>query len=570
MSEKKLFVRKATGLVREIGPLTAVIICLANTLGLGWQKRIFQFTGPATVPENMWVAGMPPMAMAFLVGGIVILFSTVAYAVLTAAMPRSGGGYVVISRTINPFVGYIGSWVEFLSIAWSFGIIAVAVFEGLGIFGAVAGISVPFNDVMLFVGGLVLTILFTAIAALGVRMAGYVLQTLFWIPAALTFYLFFLLASGAMNPGLVGAGLQAITGHTPSEVVQAALANGLDTAFTGGYWDGVSIAMLGAYWSYIGYAASTFVAGEVKEANKRLPKILLAAGVVIVVVYMAVSFATRAATNIAVTPDGKWSFFSAYAFLSYGPQGNIIGDVLPGSIRAWSTVVAGFAGNGMGLQALNVLLVIFGVFWIANDIPPFILTASRILFAMSFDRVMPESLASVNERLHSPVNATVATGVVALLGVASESGVFSAGASWNPGGDALLSNIFGTGVATTDLYDGIFFTLFALALVVFPFRKKAIFDKAPWKPGGLAMVLIVGLVAFVGNLYLDYAFLFASAGSFNLAALPSASDPFSAGFALWFTIFLIVVGALIYGYYKMRAKTTGVDFSTIFTEIPPE
>ena len=33
--------------------------------------------------------------------------------------------------------------------------------------------------------------------------------------------------------------------------------------------------MIGAYFAYIGYAASTFVAGEVKEANKSLPKVLL-------------------------------------------------------------------------------------------------------------------------------------------------------------------------------------------------------------------------------------------------------------------------------------------------------
>jgi len=568
MSEKKLFVRKATGLVREIGPLTAVIICLANTIGYGWQKRIFQFTGPATVPENTYFLGLPPMGMAFLVGGIVILFSTVSYAILTAAMPRSGGGYVVVSRVINPFAGYIGSWVEFLSIAWSFGIIAVAVFEGIGNLGAVAGVTPTCNDVTMCWGGVVLVIVFTVIASFGIRMAGYLLQAMFWIPAILTLYVLFLLGSGAANPGAVAVGMQAITGHTPSEYVQAALAQGLDTAFTGSYFDAVSIAMLGAYWSYIGYAASTFVAGEIKEANKKLPQILFVAGILIVTIYMVVSTLTRAATNVAITPDGKWSLFSAYAYLSWG-AGSLSNAGLP-SIKAWSTVVAGYAGNGIGLQSLNILVLIFGVFWIANDIPPFILTASRVLFAMSFDRVMPEALSSVNERLHSPVNATIATGIVGLLGVASESGVFGLGASYNPARNALLANTFGAGVASTDLYDGIFFTLFALAAVYFPFKKKQIFEKAPWKPGGVATVVIIGLIAFIGNLYLDYAFLFASAGSYNLAALPSASDPFTKGFALWFTIILIIIGALIYGYYKLRAKTTGVDYTTIFTEIPPE
>jgi APA family basic amino acid/polyamine antiporter len=568
LSEKKLFARKATGLVREVGPLTAVIICLCNTIGLGWQKRIFQFTGPAVVPENTYVAGLPPMAMAFLIGGIVILFSTVAFAILTAAMPRSGGGYVVISRVINPFVGYVSSWVEFLSIAWSFGMIGVAVFEGLGVFGAVAGIAIPFTQVQMFAGGLILVIFFTLIGCLGVRMAGYLLQTVFWIPAVLTFYVLFLLFSGAGNPSLVTAGVQSVLGHTPADYVNAALKQGMDTAFTGNYWDAVAVGMLGAYWSYIGYAASTFVAGEIKEANKTLPRTLFIAGIVIVAVYMTVSMATYLGTKVAVTPDGKWSFFSAFAFLSWG-AGNLGKAGLSG-VKAWSTVVAGMSGSGMGLASLNILLVIFGVFWIANDIPPFILTASRILFAMSFDRVLPESLSSVNERFHSPVNATIVTGLVALIGVCTESEVFTVGGAFNPGRNVMLQNIFTTGVGTTDLYDGIFFTVFALTLLLFPFRKKAIFDKAPWKPGGVATIVIIGIVAFVGNLYLDYAFLFSPKGSFNLAALPTSSDPFTAGFALWFTIFLVVLGGLIYGFYKMRARTTGVDYSTIFTEIPPE
>src|SRR5437879_10973825 len=104
---------------------------MANTIGLGWQKRVFQYTGRAPLPENQYCAGIPPMTMAFIVGGIAVLLSVLAVSVLAAAMPRSGGGYVVISRIIGPVWGFLAAWLEFLSIAWSFGIIAVAVFEVL-------------------------------------------------------------------------------------------------------------------------------------------------------------------------------------------------------------------------------------------------------------------------------------------------------------------------------------------------------------------------------------------------------------------------------------------------------
>ena len=166
-------------------------------MGLGWQKRVFQFTGAAPLPENLWVAGIPPMVMAFLIGGIIIMLSVLTFSILIAAMPRSGGGYVVISRLVSPLWAFIGSWFEFLSISWSFGIIAVAVFEGIYfIFGPIVGVTAAgVNDVFLFGGGLALVVLFTVIGSLGVRMAGYLLQVMFWIPALLTVYVIYLLAA---------------------------------------------------------------------------------------------------------------------------------------------------------------------------------------------------------------------------------------------------------------------------------------------------------------------------------------------------------------------------------------
>jgi len=575
LSQKKLFVRKATGLVREIGPLTAMIIILANVMGLGWQKRVFQFTGAAPLPENLWVAGIPPMVMAFLIGGIIIILSVLSFSILIAAMPRSGGGYVVISRLVSPIWAFVGSWFEFLSIAWSFGIIAVAVFEGIYfIFGPIVGITAAgVNDVYLFGGGVLLVILFTAIGSLGVRMAGYLLQVMFWIPAILTIYVLFLLASSLTNPSALQAGIAAlgqangITGVTADTYVKGALAQGMDAANVGNYWSAVSVAMIGAYFAYIGYAASTFVAGEVKEANKSLPKVLLISSVIIMVAYMVVSglgaYATSALARTTLPNGNTWTFFEAYSYLSYG-GGNLAKAGVP-AIKAWTTTVAAMTGIGMNLSSLNWLLFIFGILWVANDIPPFILTASRILFAMAFDRVLPGSFANVNERFHSPVNATIATGVFGLLGCFSESGVISNGGSWNPGGalGGALNGIFSIGVSSTDLMDAVFFTLFALALIMLPYRKKEIYDTAPFKIGGKAGMVVIGILGVGANLALDWMILTAPQDSYNILA-PTSDN----WFAIGFTVLLGLIGAGMYAYYKYGKKD--VDYSTIFAEIPPE
>ena len=594
--EEKLFVRKATGLVREIGFLTAIIIVIANTVGLGWQKRVFQFTGLAPLPENEYIAGISPMTMAFMLGGIAILLSVLAVAVLTAAMPRSGGGYVVISRVIGPFWGFLGAWLEFLSIAWSFGIIAVAVFEGIYfIMGPIAfglAFTTPAGinfDVFLFSMGLLLVVIFTVIALFGIKLTGLLLQVMFAIPAVLTFFVFGLIAQA--NSTTVTDGMSRLLGATPQEYVTAAtnttLASSLgkvaiqdQAASIGGYWGAVGTALIGAYFAYIGYAASTFVAGEVKQASRAIPRAVLIASLLIIALYVAISAgAAGALKGIAqVTIAGKdYSLLSAWSYLSHGGgigAPSLAQAGLP-TVGLWTTTVAGLTASGINLGSANFLLVIFGVLWIANDIPPFILTASRILFAMSFDRVLPGPLANVNDRFHSPMNAVIVTGIVAVLGCVSESGLFDrtgpgTGNTLNPGGDRLLSAMLGSagGVITTDLLDAVFFTLFTLALVVLPLRasKRQIFDTAPYKLGGKWGMIGLGVAGFIANLVIDYVLLFASkGGSFDLFS--AKTDLLVDLWALWFTVILAVIGIALYFVHRMRP---GINYSTIFAQIPPE
>ena len=551
-AEKKVFVRKATGLVREIGFITAVLVVICNVVGLGWQKRAFQFTGPAPFPETQYVMGLAPITMSFILVGIVVLFTVFVFAILGAAMPRSGGGYIYISRLIHPFVGFVGSWVEYFSIAVSYGQIAVAVFEAVLIYGGIGGVAPEVMATMgqptfLFWGGIFFVAIFAVVAALGVAMAGRLLQVMFWIPLAITLVLY-----GAMlgaSPTTMNAGLMAITGHDAAYYTKMALDQGMATAFTGNYWDAMNIACLGSYWAYIGFAASTFVAGEIKEASKTLPRTLFLANGFIILLYISASYlAVRAAMMVGWS--GDWSFFNAYSFLSYG-AGATRPPELP---RAWMPVIAAFSAKGMGQDWILSLLPIFAAFWVANDIPPFILTSSRIIFAMSFDRVVPESLSTVNERFHSPVNAVIFTALVAVIGCLSESDVLSF-----LGSDNLVYQYINPGgaVLATDIWDTIFFFLSSLAGVFFVLRArgKAIYERSAFKPG-IAVVGLIAVIATIGNIWLLYVDFQASATWIE---------------AWWFTAELLIVGALIYLLYKyVVGKAAGADYTTIYAEVPPE
>jgi APA family basic amino acid/polyamine antiporter len=541
-TEKKVFVRKATGLVREIGFWTAAIIVFCNVVGLGWQKRVFQFLKP--VPESSYVLGMPPVTMSFLIVGIIVLLTVFMFSVLSAAMPRSGGGYVYISRITHPAVGFLASWLEYFSITVSWGQIGTAVFEAITIYSWLAGWSANwYSSEVGLIGGMVIVIVFAGIAYFGASMTGRLLQVIFWIPAIITIVLYGFMLSA--TPAIMEAGVKTLTGLSPTQFTQMALDQGMATAFKGGYWDAMAAATIGTYWAFIGFAASTFVGGEVKEAGKALPRTLFAANIVIILLYVTISYVSAHAAML-VGKIGDFSFFSAYAFLSYG------GGTLPAGVgRAWMPSIAGFAANGMGATWFLAIIPIFAVLWVANDIPPFIITSSRIIFAMSFDRVLPEKLSEVNERWHSPTNAILVTMVVAFIGCFSESDIL---VKYLPGNWLTAYINSGGAVLATDIWDTIFFLLSSFAGMLLVFRRNDIYEKSPFKPGKW-LVGGIGLIATLANIYLLYL-----VGT----GYGSAMEPWI------FTVFLLVVGAIIYYYYRSKGSRVGVDYATIYAEIPPE
>jgi APA family basic amino acid/polyamine antiporter len=555
MEEKSLFARKATGLVREIGLGTAIILAMANVVGLGWQKRVFQAAGAAPVPRDEFFLGFHPMVLAFLLVGILMLLSVYTFAVLSAAMPRSGGGYIFMTRLLGPGFGFVATWMEFFSVAVSYGLIAVATFEATLIFGGLAGVdtSAVATPGFMTIFGIVIIVVFSGLAMRGARMTGRLLQVIFWIPAAILVlvYVLFLIAS----PTTMEAGVVAMTGgHTALEYTQAAVdSQGLAST---GYWNSVFTAMFFAYWAYIGYAAASFVAGEVKEAQRSMPRAMFTSGILIMLIYMTISTLLARAGSM-IGQYGGFSFLDAVAWMGPG-GGDFAAAGLPG-VGTWMPVFAGIQAYGMSLafgRIVGWLLLIFGMLWVANDIPPFILSCSRMIFAMAFDRVLPERLADVNEKWHSPSNAIIATSVAALLGVVAESNLFAD----IPGIGTILSS--GGAVVATDLWDIMFFTGVSISCAVFPNRMPEVFERSAYKQSK-TLVQVLGWLSALVNIVLGLLLIF-HPNAYGFGPGNWGSPNF------WFTVALIVIGFIVYTAGKNRATKTGADLSTIFAEIPPE
>jgi len=560
MGESKtgVFTREATGLVREVGFMLGVIIILSHVVGLGWQKRAFQFTGPKPVPTDQLPLGLPAIFWAFLVCGLLVMITGYAAGYVTSTMPRSGGGYVTISRVIHPVVGYNAGWLMFLAEAFSYGLIGVAVFEAIMIFFNIAGIAIAFDATTLFMGGVVIIVIFTALALFGVKLYGWLMHGMFWPTLVITIAFFAMWISGAMDPGVVATGVETALGAEPSTFNTLAVNSGMtDPANIATFYDAFSYALAGAFWAYMGWYSVTFIAGEVKEANKKLPMVVLFSGFIIMLIYLgASSFSAISTMGVETFTDAaghEWSFFQSYSWLSYGPSAaKDAAAAIPNFQAAWSTGIASIIARGMNLGWLSLVIAVAGVLWLANDIPPFLLVASRTMFAMSFDRMMPEKLSEVSERWHSPTWAIIVTGIFGIVGCIAES---------NVGGLGEYTAF--AGVVGTDIFDAVFLTLFCLSMMLLPLERKEIYDRAAVKHS-VGTVVGLGALATLSAGYCLFTFVKESVG-FIFA--PSSTGDLASSLGFWGCI---AAGILLYVVYMYRNSTKGVDMRTLYMSIPPE
>jgi amino acid transporter len=565
-SKPGLFAREATGLVREIGFTLGVIIILSHVIGLGWQKRAFQFTGPNPMPNDMMPLGLPAIFWAFLVVGLIVLITGYAAGYVAAAMPRSGGGYVTISRVIHPVVGYMSGWMMFLAEAFSYGLIGVAVFEGIGIFFNIAlapsTVGAWASDpAALFFGGVVIVWIFAILALLGTKMYGRLMEVIFYIPAAITIIFFAMWIAGALNPTAVVDGFNTVMGTGAVNTINSVAQSTGMVASISGFYDAFTVAVLGAFWAYMGWYATTFLAGEVKEANKKLPMVLLVSGLIVMVVYLAASSVSSiAAMNVGQFTDANghtWSLFQTYAWDTYGSTAanDAIKAALPNFQGAWSTGIAAIIARGLNLDWLGYIIAIGGVLWVANDIPPFLLVASRTFFAMSFDRMMPDRFAYVSERWHAPVWAIIITALFATPACGVEAGYLG-----------LNKWMSFAGVGGTDLFDAMFLTMFCLSCMLLPLERKEIYDRAAVKHS-IGTVVTLGFVATLGSGFALYTIIKANPWLWTIFTTGAKTDDIIS--AVGFFIF-IFIGLLLYLGYMYRNTTKGVDMRTLYLSIPPE
>ncbi len=179
-----------------------------------------------------------------------------------------------------------------------------------------------------------------------------------------------------------------------------------------------------------------------------------------------------------------------------------------------------------------IMNVTFAVWYLAS-LQQTLLSMSRYILGMSFDRLIPVQLAHVSDRFHSPSTALLLCFIVGLPFIFIEN----------------LTNW--TTLYTTTALGSVFFAFIGITAIIYGYRKRSQLGST-----GIALI-ICGVLTAPFFLYVSYQLLF----------LPYyAINPLSWAVMLFFWI----VGALLYPIGKWYYGKQGLNMSLVFKELPPE
>lgn len=510
-----IFTREATGLVREFGFLDVIIFVIATPAASG--VLFFSVTRANDYPGGSAVT-------AFLLGGLLFIPVAICLGLMSAAMPRSGGMYIGISRVLGPHMGFLGLWLLILGYAIAIGVLGAIVTGMFGSFLITAKVATGLGKALStaegkLVGGIVWTIFFWAIVLIGTRTTRLVIRVMFAIPLIATAIAFFLFL--AVGPDGVVSRFENVWGTGAFDrVITTARANGwAPAAFS---WEYTIMFLVVVAWAWTAWEAITFAGGEVRTPRKNLLYGVILGAIGVTVLYCAISWSVS-------YPYGD--FIAAYDYLA---DNGLSEGVLEPGVDVGASVPFYFislVGGGLG-----AILAVCIALWFANSILPVFFACSRNFFALGFDRAFPEKLTDIDVR-GVPAWSAHITGIIGIIGA--------------------LLYYFEVGAILAVLNFTMFFIfwLFGIAAMLFPYVRPAMYEASPAKYEivGVPVITITGAWTFALGLF----YVILSSLEFTNRAIIAV-------------IVLTLIG--LFGFTWKYAKNVkeGVEIDTIYSQIPPE
>lgn len=337
-------------LARRLGLFDATMLVMGGIVGSGI------FINPYVVAQQVHTPAL--ILGAWIFGGIIGIGGAFIWAELAATLPEVGGQYAYLREAYHPAVAFLYGWVLLLVIQTG-GMAAVSI-TFARYFVELTGLQIP--DWIIATTALAVL---TLVNCLGVKFGGRTQSGLMVMKIAA---IAALVIAGAVLAG------HHVTVTTPAE---------RDSSLTS-----FGAAMVPVLFAYGGWQTANFLAAEVKEPKKNLPRGLLLGVLGVVVLYLAVN----------------WVCLRAL-----GPQG----------LAATSTPATAVMRLALGQRGATFIAAAVAISTL-GFLSQSILTAPRVYFAMAKDGLFFRAVAWLDPRTRVPVVAiilqSVWTIVIALSG----------------------------------------------------------------------------------------------------------------------------------------------------------
>ena len=325
---------------------------IGSTIGSGI------FRSPAGIAAKL--PGPLPLMGVWVAGGLVAICGALTLAEIAGVYPKTGGLYVYIREGWGRLPAFLFGWSEFVVIrAASMGAVSITFAEyALRVSGYDPAVA-PYSDYSHYVAAaaIALTSIFNI---LGVRW-GSLVQNVTTL-AKYGGLLFIILIAFAL-------GLPQTGGHyTPAAP---------DGSF---HIAAFGLALVSVLWAFDGWADLSFVAGEVRDPRRTLPRAIIIGTVAVIAIYLLANLAYMAVLPVEEIRHSRL----------------VAADVAQRLIGA----------PGVIFVACTVMLSTFGT------LNGTLLTAPRIFFAMADDGLFFKKVAAVHPRYHTPyVSILLTTGL---------------------------------------------------------------------------------------------------------------------------------------------------------------
>ena len=352
----------SSGLVRSLSLSQAIMIGVASMIG----GAIFVLVGP-----GISAAG-PALIIAFLLNGIITLFTALTYAELGSALPATGGGYKWIREGLPRPNAYLSGWMAWFAHTIAGSLYAVA-------FGTFFGHLLESAEIIDNSTGIPLDKLFAAIAIIifafvNIRGSSHTGK----VGSAITF------SQLAIIAALIIAALVAMTFTNPN----------WPTNFRDFFPNGTSglvMAMGLTFIAFEGYEIIAQAGDEIKKPKKNIPKAILISLGIVVSVYILFAFVFIGGLDPLQLGQPAWEFIG-----SYGELGIIEAAEYYLPFGALIVLAGGFVST---LAALNATTF----------------AASRVSFAMGRNHDLPPMFNKLHEKYRTPFVSTICSAVVMMV-----------------------------------------------------------------------------------------------------------------------------------------------------------